>query len=60
MAVSDRNQYPLDELEKRKKILPLYSENEDSKEDRYCDFDTINSSGTAGANGKDDYSAPIL
>lgn len=33
----------LDELEKRKKILPLYSENEDSKEDRYCDFDTINS-----------------
>lgn len=29
----------LDELEKRKKILPLFSENEDSKEDRYQDPD---------------------
>lgn len=33
----------VDELERRKKVLPLYSENEDSKEDRYCDFDTVNS-----------------
>lgn len=33
----------IDELEKRKKVLPLFSENEDAKEDKYCDFDTINS-----------------
>lgn len=33
----------IDELERRKKSLPLYSENEEAKEDRYCAFDTVNS-----------------
>ncbi len=33
----------LDELRRRKKVIPLAEGREDGREDRYCDFDTLRS-----------------